>query len=201
MCIRDRYYNCTDIKQDVDAALVHIDQVCSCACYTVDFKFHDVTRYPFLSVGDGSSPPPTDKCWRTFFTDPTESCVTNSTTPSLNPSAGCAGHSKCPMEITDCRCMDIQDDQSDPETQAPPPEAADGWYICAEYDNPGPLVCSCCGGNPELPVPPPGSPDPYARGGCRSGNKIRVFITVKEKSTARENPRGPSYCPTCSEQE
>ena len=195
------YYNCEQIKKDVKAEEVDIDQVCSCACYTVDFKFHDVTRYPFLSVGGTALDPlPDNKCWRGTSVD-TGDCAVSNFSIGLNPSAGCAGDSKCPMEITDCRCMDVSHGENPPA-----PTAADGWYICAEYLNEAELVCSCCAGKPDIP---PGTPEhelPVVRGGCKSPNKIRVFITVKEESMARHNARGSggmpdlftdTYCPTC----
>ena len=203
------YYNCDKIKEELaeESPPVKIDQVCSCVCYTVDFKFHDVTRYPFLSVG-GAGTLPDNKCWKNTSVD-TEDCVVSSFSVTLNPSAGCAGDSKCPMEITDCRCMDVSEDHpglnEDPDREWLNATGADGWYICAEYINEAELVCSCCAGKPDIPPATP-DPPPVARGGCKSPNKIRVFITVKENSKARHNPRGSGgdpdnmtneYCPTC----
>lgn len=206
------YYNCDKIKEELaeEPPPVKIDQVCSCACYTVDFKFHDVTTYPFLST---KNPPGTDKCSVAVYgpgpTPPSSACSVSST-----PRAGCPTDSKCPMEITDCRCMDVSEDHpgldADPDREWLNATGADGWYICAEYINVQGMACMCCPGDPDQT----GTYFPYQqfRGGCKAGggdtiSKIRVFITVKEDSRARHNPRGskgipdemPStYCPTCS---
>ena len=191
-----RFYNCDEIKKEIEKDWVDIDQVCSCACYTVDFKFHDVTTYPFIING---GEPGDNKCWVNHYGPhvfPASTC-TNTNAPA------CPEHSKCPMEITDCRCMDVTG-SSDDSTPLQP-TAADGWYICAEYQAAIPWSCTCCAGSPnEVGMKPPwGNPPP--RGGCKSGSKMRVFITVRDNSKARHNTRDSQgltsylsdYCPTC----
>lgn len=200
-------YNCDQIKKDVGVedgveAKVDIDQVCSCACYTVDFKMHDLTAYPYLKP----SSPDTCSTHNSF-----NAC--HSTT--VAGGGGCVGQSKCPMQITDCRCMDVIAPANAEELDAHPPEPryVDGWYICAEYYNPAIFSCNCCPGDPTVVEPPGGGGgggggSAPTRGGCLGGHIIRAFITVKDGTTAADHGRDASdheshnedtliYCPTC----
>ena len=182
----NQLYTCTPAQEEIGAGKVDIDQVCSCMCYTVEFKNHNI-NFPCTPAGPG-----VQKCYGSF--SPSEDCY-NEQQPA------CPTESACKLDIIDCRCMDVSHGENPPG-----PTAADGWYICAEYLNEAELVWSCCAGKPDIP---PGTPEhelPVVRGGCKSPNKIRVFITVKEESMARHNARGSggmpdlftdTYCPTC----
>ena len=206
-------YNCETIKRDVGVedgaeAKVDIDQVCSCACYTVDFKMHDPAAYPYLK------PSSTNTCGT--YMPSSHEC--HSTT--VAGGGGCAGQSKCPMQITDCRCMDViaPDDAADLDDAHPPePRYVDGWYICAEYYNPAVFSCNCCPGDPTEPEGGGGGGGGGGgsgpqRGGCLGGPLIRAFITVKDGTTAADHGRDASdheshdedkltYCPTCGSNE
>jgi len=185
------HYNCEQIKKDITGtedspAEVDIDQVCSCACYSVEFKFHDPSAYPFIKSETGG-----DKCYQQEHAfSPLDDCYVGGTMGAGANQPGCPGDTACPMDITDCRCMDAEGEEGPP----PSPEHADGWYICAEYVSESILTCACCPGLPDLPG---GGAGMIKAGGCTSGFKIRTFITVKDKSSARQNPRVPDKCPSC----
>ena len=179
------YYNCEQIKKDVKAEEVDIDQVCSCACYSVEFKFHDPSEYPVIKSEAGG-----DKCYLAGKPQSAPCYVGGFGGGANSNQPGCPGDTACSMDITDCRCMDAEGEEGPP----PSPEHADGWYICAEYVSESILTCACCPGLPDLPG---GGAGMITAGGCTSGYKIRAFITVKDKSSARQNPRVPDKCPSC----
>jgi len=180
------HYNCDQIKEDVKNDDVDIDQVCSCACYSVEFKFHDPSEYPFIKSEAGG-----DKCYRNEHAfNPGDPCYVGGVMGGDSNQPGCPGDTACLMDITDCRCMDAEGEEGPP----PSPEHADGWYICAEYVSESILTCACCPGLPDLPG---GGAGMIKAGGCTSGFKIRTFITVRDQSSARQNPRVPDQCPTC----
>lgn len=194
------HYNCEQIKKDITGtgdgpaetgAEVDIDQVCSCACYSVEFKFHDPSEYPFIKSEAGG-----DKCYLTGKSGSDPCYVGGFSGGDHSNQPGCAGDDACSMDITDCRCMDTKGVPSPTPLQ---PEHADGWYICAEYTGIDVITCACCPGMPDLPGGGGGGGGggSILRGGCKSGYKIRAFITVKDQSSARHNPRVPDQCPSC----
>lgn len=170
----NQLYTCEQAKVEILENDVHIDQVCSCMCYTVEFKNHTV-NFPCTPAGPGNS-----KCNTAMsIMDP---CY-NEQKPA------CPTESACKLDIIDCRCMDIKDGAEAP----PEPKCNDGWYICAELDSGAPWSCNCCpgvttgGGTPGGPTQ-----------ACQNGFKLKVFIVPFEESTARKNG-GPREgdCPGC----
>ena len=169
-------YTCDQAKDEIEAETVDIDQVCSCMCYTVEFKNHTV-NFPCTPAGPGNA-----KCYTSM--NPSDTCY-NEQKPA------CPTESACKLDIIDCRCMDIKDGAETP----PEPNCNDGWYICAELDSGAPWSCNCC---PGVTTGGGGGPGGGTRQACQGGWKLKVFIVPKEESTARENGGpGEGDCPGC----
>ena len=170
-------YTCTQAKEEIKAGTVDIDQVCSCMCYTVEFKNHNI-NFPCTPAGPG-----VQKCYGSF--SPSEDCY-NEQKPA------CPTESACKLDIIDCRCMDVNEGA---EKTPPQPQCNDGWYICAELESGQPWSCNCC---PGVTTGGGGGPGGGTRQACQGGWKLKVFIVPKEESTARENGRvGEDNCPSC----
>ena len=168
-------YTCDQAKDEIEEETVHIDQVCSCMCYTVEFKNHTV-NFPCTPAGPGNA-----KCYTSM--NPSDTCY-NEQKPA------CPTESACKLDIIDCRCMDIKDGDEKPRE----PNCNDGWYICAELDSGAPWSCNCCPGVTTGGGGGCGAP----KQGCQDGFKLKVFIVPKEESTARENGGpGEGDCPGC----